>query len=279
MYLFRFGSFFKQNFIYAEGIIISQKSNYKNMGKYKINSPRDNEVFVVTESYRRLCEQFKNLKISRGRIIHVIGSPGTGKSANIYAAIEELGLNVYDAQFRLKNIDASYDEAFKQIFRGMEDDLKVSKAGLYEKLSNYDAVLFADSFHDSHLKDIKMVGFSKWSNRAGFKAGYFYLMCLMEYFKHRKSFKRINIVFQTAWRIRVAGKKIDIFSDLGVFSRFILVLLGIFFIVVRISYTTEETQEIIKKHGVSDDKCIQKCIEKYGNKPRCICQAFENKKC
>ncbi len=248
------------------------------MGKYKINSLYDNEVFVVTESYKRLCEQFKGLKLNHGRIIHVIGAPGTGKSANIYAAFEELGLNVYDAPFRLRNIDASVNEAFKQIFSDMETDLNVSsKAEVYEKLSNYDAVLIADSFHDSHLKNTELVGFSKWSNKAGFKTGYFYVLCLMEYFKHRKFFKHINIVFQTAWRIKIAGKKIDIFSDLGIFSRFIIGFLRLFFIVVRISYTSEETRQIIKKHGISDDKCIQKCIEKYGNKPRCICEAFENR--
>jgi len=48
------------------------------MGNYKINSLSDNGVFVVTESYRKLCNTFKNLKKRRGRIIHVVGAPGTG---------------------------------------------------------------------------------------------------------------------------------------------------------------------------------------------------------
>ncbi|MGB8233145.1 MAG: hypothetical protein WCE60_04050, partial [Methanobacterium sp.] len=77
------------------------------MGKYKINSVSDNGVFVVTESFIKLCNTFISLKDTRGKVIHVIGAPGTGKSANIYAALEELGLNIYDVESPIKDVTIS----------------------------------------------------------------------------------------------------------------------------------------------------------------------------
>ena len=126
------------------------------MGKYKINSVSDNGVFVVTESYIKLCNKFKSLKNSRGKIIHVIGAPGTGKSANIYAALEELGLNVYDVKSPIKDVNINSKDVFNGVYRKIKEDLGVgSKDEVYKGLSRYDAILFADRFHDSHLMDKK----------------------------------------------------------------------------------------------------------------------------
>lgn len=249
------------------------------MGNYKINSLQDNGVFVVTESYRKLCNTFKNLKKSRGRIIHVVGAPGTGKSANIYAALDELGLNIYDVEFRIKKIDMDSKEIFKEVYREIKTDIgAVSKEEVYLGLSKYDAILFADKFHDSHLLDDSNVGFSLWTDQAGFKAIKFYLICIFEYFKERKSFKEINMILQTAWRVYFRGKKYDVFSDLGIISWVIVAFMRIFFEVVEISYSPNETLKIVKKHLDVDDKLVEHYINQYGSKPRFICQAIENDK-
>ena len=80
--------------------------------------------------------------------------------------------------------------------------------------------MFADKFHDSHLIDEETVGFSVWTDHAGFKATKFYLLCISEYLRERKAFKGINIILQTAWRVYFRGKKYDVFSDLGILSTF-----------------------------------------------------------
>jgi hypothetical protein len=249
------------------------------MGKYKINTLSDNGVFVVTESYRKLCNTFKGLKNRRGKIIHVIGAPGTGKSANIYAALEELGLNVYDVEFRIKDIDMDSDEVFKEVYREMKVDLGAgSKAEVYDNLSKYDAVLFADRFHDSHLINDSTVGFSLWTDRKGFKANKFYLKCILEYFMEKRAFNDINIILQTAWRVYIRGKKYDIFSDLGILSIIVVAFMRIFFEVVEISYSPQETLEIVKEHINVDEKILEHYVDIYGSKPRFICKAIENDK-
>ncbi len=247
------------------------------MGKYKINSISDNGVFVITESYKNLYNKFKSLKNSRGRIIHVIGAPGTGKSANIYAAMDELGLNVYDVEFTIKDVDSNSEEVFKEIYNFLKKDTNAkSKEEVYKNLSKFDVVLFADRFHDSHLMDNNNVGFSVWSAHAGFNSIKFYLYCIWEYINERKSFKEINIVLQTAWRVYIRGKKYDIFTDLGILSRIIVAFMKILFEVVEISYSSQETLKIVKEHFDVDEKLIEQYIHKYGSKPRFICQALEN---
>jgi hypothetical protein len=247
------------------------------MGKYKINSRIDNGIFVVTESYKKLCKTFKSLKTNRGRIIHVIGAPGTGKSANIYAAIDELGLNVYDVELTIKDVDLDSEEVFKDIYRFLKKDLRAdSKEEIYKRLSKFDAVLFADKFHDSHLIDEETVGFSVWTDHAGFKATKFYMLCISEYLRERKAFKGINIILQTAWRVYFRGKKYDVFSDLGILSRSIVFLMRIFFEVVEISYSPQETLKIVKKHVNADDKLIESYINRYGSKTRFICIEMES---
>ncbi|HEX3013553.1 MAG TPA: hypothetical protein VHO92_04710 [Methanobacterium sp.] len=247
------------------------------MEKYKVSSADENELFLITDCYRKLCKVMESLKKDKGKIVHVIGAPGTGKSANIYHAISDLNLNVYNIKFRLKSADASSKQVFNTMFEGVSEDLEVkSKEEIYKKLSEYDAVLIADSFHDLHNLDPNYVGFSKWTYHAGFKAFYFYLMCIAEYIKHRKYFKNINIVLQTAWRIHVRGEKYDLFSDLGLFSKILVNILNIFFDVVLICYSEKETINIVKMHvkDISTDD-IKLCMQKYGCKPRFICDALE----
>ncbi|MGB9978198.1 hypothetical protein [Methanobacterium sp.] len=219
----------------------------------------------------------KNLKKNKGKIVHVIGAPGTGKSANIYRAINDLNLNVYDMKFYLKSMNASSKQVFNTMFDGLNQDLGVkSKEEIYRKLSEYDAVLIADSFHDLHNLDPNYVGFSKWTYYAGFKAFYFYLLCIAEYIRHRKYFKNMNIVLQTAWRIHIMGKKYDLFSDFGLFSRILVNILNIFFDIVLICYSEKETIKIVKMHVKDADiDHIKLYIQKYGCKPRFICDALE----
>ena len=65
------------------------------MGKFKVNSIEDNKNFLITDCYKKLCKMFETLKVSKGKIVHVVGAPGTGKSANIYSALNKMDLNVY----------------------------------------------------------------------------------------------------------------------------------------------------------------------------------------
>jgi len=247
------------------------------MEKYKVSSAGNNELFLITDCYKKLCQIMKSLKNDRGKIVHVIGGPGTGKSANIYHAIGDLNLNIYDMKLRLKSVDVSSKHVFNTMFEGVSEDLEVkSKEEIYRKLSEYDAVLIADSFHDSHNLDHNYIGFSKWTYYSGFKALHFYLMCITEYLRNRKYFKNINIILQTAWRIHIMGKKYDLFSDLGLFSKILVNILNIFFDVVLICYSEKETIEIVKMHVEdADADTVREYIQKYGHKPRFICDALE----
>ena len=246
------------------------------MGKYKINSATDNRVFVVTESFLKLCNIFKTLKNSRGKIIHVVGAPGTGKSTNIYTALEKQGLNVYIVKSQIKDANINSKKVFNSIYNGFKKDFGVeSKEEVYNCMAGFDALLFADMFHDSHLVDDDTVGFSVWAGHAGVRAVKFYLLCMIEYLKERRQYKRINIVLQTAWRFYFRGKKYDLFTDMGILSRIVLAVMGTIFEVVVISYTPEETIKIVKNHVNADDKLIEHYIHEYGSRPRFICQAIE----
>lgn len=247
------------------------------MEKYKVNSTYDNRPFLITDCYKKLLKTLENLKSSKGKIIHVIGAPGTGKSANIFYAMDNVDLNAYNVKFGLKTVNTTSKQVFNALFEEVGSDIGVkSKDEIYKKLSEYDTVLIADSFHDLHDLDPNYVGFSKWTDQAGFRAFYFYLLCIIEYIKYRNYFKNINIVFQTAWRIYIKGKKYDIFSDFGLISRIITNILKIFFDVIEISYSENETVNIVKMHiKDADENTIKQCIQKYGFKPRFICKALE----
>ena len=75
------------------------------MVRYKVNHPDDSKKFVNTQAYNKLYGLLKELKTLRGRIIHVTGAPGTGKSANIYQAINKLQLDVYEPKLVLDDFD------------------------------------------------------------------------------------------------------------------------------------------------------------------------------
>lgn len=247
------------------------------MEKYKVQSPEENKVFLVTDCYRKLCKILKTLKKEKGKIIHVVGAPGTGKSTNIFQALQETDLNVYNMQLNLKSVDQTSKEVFDNVYDDLSNDLCLkTRKEIYKKLSEFDAILIADSFHDSHVFNPKNVGFSQWTDKKGINSFYFYLLCINEYLKNKKYFKNMNLIFQTAWRIRFRGKKYDIFTDFGFFSKLIIYMLKRFFIVLEISYSRKETTKIVKMHipDVNEEN-ISRYIEKYGCKPRFICNALE----
>lgn len=248
-----------------------------NNTKHKVNSSRDNSVFLPTHCYKKTKKALKNLKKSRGNIVHIVGAPGTGKSTNIFKALDELDLNVYEISTSLSNPHARSQEFFTTLVNDLKESLRVdSKEEAYKKLSHFDIVLFADQFHDKHLLDDDVVGFSLWTRNVGFKSIHFYLICIREFLKYQKKFRKINIVFQTAWRVHFRGKKYDLFTDFGIFSHFILKILGKLSYVVEIKYTTSETINIVKAHFKDiDEKDIKECIKKYGCKPRFILQDLE----
>jgi hypothetical protein len=247
------------------------------MDRFKINSKSDNGTFFVTESYKKLYNTLKSFKTTRGRIVHVIGAPGTGKSTNIYAAINELGLDVYDVGLNIKDANLSSNQIFDQVFIEMKQFLNAeSKGEVYKNLSKYDALLFADKFHDAHLIDSETVGFSLWTKKKGLSSFKFYLLCINEYLQNRKEYSRINILLQTAWRVKIRGKKYDLFSDFGMLSGLFVYLMERFFEVVEIKYSNQETIEIVQKHVNADEKTIAYLMDKYGNKPRIICYELEN---
>lgn len=249
------------------------------MGQHKVNSSKDNSIFMVTRSYKKIRKIFKKLKKSRGNIVHVVGAPGTGKSANIYHALEEMDLNIYEIESSLSNPHAHSQEVFCTLIKDLKNSLGVeSKIGVYDKLSNFDAVLFADQFHDKHTIDSEKVGFSEWTRKVGFRCLIFYLICVKEYLKFYKNFQKMNIIFQTAWRIRIRGKKYDLFTDFGIFSRVILIILGKLFCVVEISYSNSETVNIVKSHlkDIEEEK-MEECINKHGHRPRFILNDLKNK--
>jgi len=137
-------------------IFIYFKNEYIDMDKYKVNSPRDNRVFMETDCYKKLFKALKNLKTEKGKIVHVIGAPGTGKSTNIFQALRETDLNIYDVKFSLESGNESSKEVFNKLFKDLANDLGLkSKENVYKRLSKFDAVLIADSFHDAHILNPK----------------------------------------------------------------------------------------------------------------------------
>lgn len=241
---------------------------------------QNNDHFIVTKSYENLCTIFRSLKKESGKIIHVIGAPGTGKSVNIYSAINELDLNYYSVKLNISEKNINSKEVFNLIFKSLKQDLEVkSRKDIYKRLSEFDLILIADDFHDSHRQNPEVTGFSQWSDQIGVKAFKFYLYCIWEYLNQRKDFKHINLVFQTSWRIYICGVKYDLFSDLGVLSRFLVYILNRLFTIVEITYSKEETIAIVKNHiPLADEDAIMLYIEKYGCKPRLICNYIKTVK-
>lgn len=244
---------------------------------YKINSSEDDQIFVVTNAYRELYKIFKSLKMTKGRIIHVIGAPGTGKSANIYNALNGLEMNIYDAILLMDHVNKNSREVFKEFFNTLKEDMDVdSYEKIYLEASKYDLVLFADKFHDSEFIDKNKIGLSMWTDHKGIRTFPFYLLVIIEYIKHKKYLKDVNIVLQTAWTVRIKGVKYDLFTDFGPLSKIMKGALRLLFEVVEISYCESEVIEIVKNRfqDVNED-IIRSYIQKYGNKPRFILEALE----
>lgn len=250
------------------------------MAKYKVNSPEDNKFFLPTRAYQKIHEKFMDLKTNRGRIIHILGAPGTGKSTNIYEAIRKLNLNVYDVSLALDDTDISSKEVYNIFFHTLKSDLGVlDKEDIYNKASEYDALLFADKFHDYHLLDENKVGFSLWTDYKGFKSLPFFLRLVLVYIQHIKEFKNINLIFQTACRIRLRGEKYDLFTDFGPLSKFSVGLLKLLFEVVELSYSEIEIIEMVKERYPSiDEYQIKLCRDKYRNRIRFILECATQKK-
>jgi len=247
------------------------------MKEFKIRDQEDNQTFVTTRSYQNLISTFQKLPDYKGRIVHVVGAPGTGKSANIYSAVDEMGLNFYEAKLPLPSLDLNSRDVFNLMIESMKQDLRIkSPDTLLDHLKEYDAVLFADQFHDYHVMGGNYGGFSQWTAHKGLGSFNFYLICIYEYLRHRNEFKDVNMVLQTAWRVSSGSGKKDLFTDLGGLSRLAVTLLKIPFEVVEISYSPEETINIVKSHlsDVTNDEIVR-YIKKYGNKPRFICQAIK----
>ena len=249
------------------------------MEDHKVISSKDNNDFVITDSFLKLCLKFKELKGNRGKIILVIGSPGTGKSSNIYKALKKLNLNYYEPVLFLDNTKKSPLVIFKELMGGIKKDFGVkTKEEMIDKFSNYDAVLVADKIMDSESLNEKKIGLGEWIKNNGLKSIPFYLILLFEYLINKTNLNKMNLIIHTTWTFEVNGIKYDLITDFSIFSKLISIILRIFFEVVEISYSQEDTVRIVKSHFKNiDDEKIKQYTEKYGNKPRYILDDLESK--
>lgn len=247
------------------------------MALYKSESLEDEKLFISTQAYIKLYNRFKQLKHGKGRFIQVIGSPGTGKSTNIYHALANLDLDVYEPVLLLNGIGKSSGEVFKDIFEVFKKDFKVNTTkDVYRMAAQYDAILLADKLLDSEYLDQSKVGLSKWIENKGIKSFYLYLLFIFEYLKHMMDLKKVNVILHHSPVIIINGNKYDLLMDLGVLSKILKALVGLLFELVEISYDESETIEIVKNHPKYKNKeQIKLFIQKYGNRPRLICQALE----
>ena len=248
------------------------------MENHKVISSGDNGDFVITDSFLKLCNKFKELKYDKGRIILVIGSPGTGKSSNIYKALKELDLSYYEPVLFLDNAKKSSLSVYRELVNGIKKDFGVKrKEEIFAKFSNYDAVLVADKILDSESLNEKKIGLGEWIKNKGLKSIPFYLIILFQYIINKRKLLKINLVVHMTWSLEIRSYKYDLITDFSVFSKILSLVLKIFFEVVEIAYLDEETVKIVKNHfnNINDEE-IRFYIEKYGNKPRYILDALEN---
>lgn len=249
------------------------------MASYKSESIEDEKFFIPTPAYLKLYNTFKQLKNEKRRFIQVIGSPGTGKSINIYHALENLDLDVHEPILLLNDLDGSSMGVFREVFNVFKKDFNVNSiTDVYRKASQYDAILLADKLLDSEYLDQNKLGLSKWIEDRGIKSFYLYLLFILEYLKHRKDLKKINVILHHSPVIIIKGNKYDLLTDLGMLSKALKTLLGFFFELVEISYDELETIEIVKNHPqYKNEEQVKLFIRRYGNRPRLICQALEEK--
>lgn len=250
------------------------------MPDYKVKSEEDSSGFIYTRSFRKIIRSFRNLKTHKGRFILIIGSPGTGKSANIYTALKNLDLNVYDPTLFLDNADMSSSEVFSEFYQTLREDLGVkTNEEVYQKVQEFDAVLLADKILDSEFIDKNKVGISLWTLNKGFDAFPFYFKVFLERLNHRKDLEKINLIIQSAFVFRFKGVEYDLLTDFHVISQVMVLILSLFFEVINISYSEEETLRIVKNNFKDvDEKQIKSCIKRYGCKPRFIFEALEKKR-
>ena len=242
------------------------------MLKFRVGSSAENRIFVDTASYKNLLKKFKSLKKEHGKVLHVLGAPGTGKSTNIYMALEEARLKVLDPELELSSDSLSSGKVYSEFLNSlMVQTGSSSKQEIFKRFSEFDVVLFADKFQDADKFHPKNIGFSRWTQRAGWCSAPFYILCIRDYLKYRKEFQNSNIIFQTVWRIKFRGRKYDAFTDLGLLSLLLVKILGMLFETVEISYSEEETVEIVKTHVDAPESEIRELIKKYGCRPRFIC--------
>lgn len=250
------------------------------MPDYKVKSEGEGSGFIYTRSFRKIIRSFRNLKTHKGRFILIIGSPGTGKSANIYTALKSLDLNVYDPILFLDNVDMSSSEVFSEFYRTLREDLGVkNNEEVYHKAQEFDAVLLADKILDSEFIDKDKVGISLWTLNKGFDAFPFYFKVFLERLNYRKDLKKINLIIQTALVFRFKGVEYDLLTDFNIISRIMVLIISLLFEVIKISYSKEETLRIVKNNFMDvDEKQIKSCIKKHGCKPRFIFEALEKNK-
>ena len=248
------------------------------MTNHKVLSAEDNRSFIKTKSFYKLYSKLKTLKKSKGHFLLVLGTPGTGKSANIHQAISLLDLNIHDAHLFI-DTDSKPGDVFKIFWDILNEDMGVkTKEDAYKRARKYDLVLFADSFLDSEHIDPDKMGLSLWTEENGPRTFSLYFRVLYEYIKHYRDLKKINIVAQTSWVIKFRGVRYDILTDFKIISKILVFLLKSLFDVVIISYSKEETIKIVRNHpNAGSEEEIEKYIKKYGNRPRFIFEALDRK--
>ncbi len=246
---------------------------------HKVTSLNNDEGFIVTDSFLELAKKFKTLKNTKGRIILVIGAPGTGKSSNIYHALDVTYLKYYEPILLIDNVKKSSKEVYNQIYEVMGKDFHVeTEDEVFKELSKFDVVLVADKFLDSEFLDENKVGLAEWTNNKTILSIPFFFLWIVEFLRHRKTLKKMNLVFQTAWTVQIRGFKYDLITDFGILSKLIFGILKLLFEIVEIKYTEDETIKIVRSHIKDiDEKKIKFYIKKYGNKPRFILNDLESK--
>jgi KaiC/GvpD/RAD55 family RecA-like ATPase len=248
------------------------------MKRFKITCTEDNQIFVATSAFLKLCNKFKSLNSQKGRIIHITGSPGTGKSSNIYHAINLLNLKFYDVELNLSSVKLSPGEVLEEFVNTLKKDFNVkTKKDAYEELSKFDAILFADKLLDYGNLNKNRIELTEWLRCNRLKSIIFYIMVIHECLKHLDDLKRVNLIFHTTLTFILNKKKHDLLSDFSFLSKLFAGILKLFFEVVEIKYSETETIEIVKSHfeGINEFQ-IRIYIQKYGRRPRYILEAIEN---
>jgi len=247
------------------------------MEKFKVTCTEDNKIFVVTAAFSSLYKKFKDLKTQKGRIILITGSPGTGKSSNIYHAQNLLNLNFYDVQLELSSLKLNPQGVIEEFINTLKRDFNVkTKKEAYNELSKFDAVLFADKFLDTGDLSKNKIELTQWIRYNRIKSIMFYIVVIYELLSNINNLKKVNLIFHVTWTFMFRNKKYDLLSDFGFLSLLFRMFLKLIFEVVEIKYTQSETIEIVKSHfeGIKDPQIV-KFIDKYGNKPRYVLGAIE----